>query len=143
MKEVREPNKELRETVYLLEFQKAQLSALERQLELLEISTSDNLRAKQTLTNYKSLAPEAQILIPIGGESFVFARVDKGKRAITNIGGGVVIETSIHDSIDKIDSRLKELEAAKKKILANAQSVQNELDRLTQKARSLTEEKNV
>ncbi|MEW6070250.1 MAG: prefoldin subunit alpha [Candidatus Thermoplasmatota archaeon] len=141
--ESKEPEKksarELQEAVYLLELQKAQFSALENQLQLLDITYNDNLRAKETLTNYDKLSEGSEILMPIGGDIFLYSKVYKKGKALAEIGGDIVVEKSVEEATELVEARLKELESARAKILEQAQKAQENIAKLTEKVRILYE----
>jgi prefoldin alpha subunit len=133
----RKESRELQEIVYLLEYHRAQLNVLERRLELLSTSYTESLRAKQTLIGYEKLSPETQVLMPIGSDTFVYAKVVGQKKALTNVGGDVVIEDNILEIAEKIDKKLKEIEDLRSKMIAQARKLQAEITRLTRRAQEL------
>ncbi|MDI6855991.1 MAG: prefoldin subunit alpha [Candidatus Thermoplasmatota archaeon] len=140
MKEKEETKaRELQETVYLLELKKAQFSTLEKQIALLDITYNDNLRAKETLTNYDKLSDGNEILVPIGGEIFLYAKIDKIGKALVGIGGDVTVEKSVAEAIKRVEDRLKEIESARIRISDQAEKVQSDITKLTERIRALYE----
>lgn len=131
--------RELQETVYLLELQRTQFSALESQLQILDITYNENLRAKETLGNYDKLSESSEILIPIGGEIFLYAKVDKKGKALANIGGDITVEKNVAEALEVTEARLKELESARTKILEQAKKLQENIAKLTERVRVLYE----
>ncbi|PJB21037.1 MAG: hypothetical protein CO114_07450, partial [Euryarchaeota archaeon CG_4_9_14_3_um_filter_38_12] len=74
---------ELQKSLYMLELHNAQFSTLAKQLELIESSVNENLRAKETLLNYKKSGEDTELLVPIGGDVFIFASPKNNSKAIS------------------------------------------------------------
>lgn len=107
---------ELEQTVAILEYLQLQIELLQKQLESIQNSISDNLMAKKTLEEYSKLENE-ELLVPIGGGILVYGTVSKQKKVIMNIGSGVSIELDWNTAVSKIEERLKELEKMQKETL--------------------------
>ncbi|MDI6917990.1 MAG: prefoldin subunit alpha [Thermoplasmatales archaeon] len=124
---------EIQKSLYLLELRKSQVSALAKQLELIEFSANENLRAKETLLNYKKSGKNAEMLVPVGGDVFIFATPKNNSKAVSSVGAGVALEGSIDDIVKRIDDKLKMLNDAGKKIVEGMEKTQNEIDNLSEK----------
>jgi len=131
---------ELQKSLYLLELRKSQVSALARQLELIEFSANENLRAKETLLNYKKSGRDAEMLVPVGGDVFIFATPKNNSKAVATVGAGVALEGSIEDAVKRIDDKLKMLNDAGKKIVEGMEKTQNEIDNLSEKIEKIYSE---
>jgi prefoldin alpha subunit len=127
---------ELQKSLYMLELHRAQVSTLAKQLELIESSVNENLRAKETLLNYKK-SGSAEMLVPIGGDVFIFASPKKNPKAISSVGAGVAVECSIDNAVNRIDDKLKMLNDAGKKIVDGMEKTQNEIDNLSEKVEKM------
>lgn len=123
---------ELQQSLYLLELRKSQVSALARQLELIEFSANENLRAKETLLNYKK-SGKNELLVPVGGDVFIFATPKNNSKAVATVGAGIAVEGSLDDAVNRIDDKLKMLNDAGKKIVGGMEKTQNEIDNLSEK----------
>lgn len=131
---------ELQKIIYTLELQRSQLATLGKQLEILETSRTDSLRARETLVNYEKLSEKDIMLVPIGGDVFVLGTAGNDKRVITSIGSNVALETDIPEAIEKIDKRVEEFEDAEQKIAARMQTLQNEMNKISRKAQEIYKE---
>ncbi len=131
---------ELQKIIYTLELHRSQLATLGKQLEIIEASRTENLRARETLVNYEKLSEKDVTLVPIGGDVFVLGIAGSNKRVITSIGSNVALETDIPEAIEKIDKRVEEFEDVEKKIATRMQTLQNEMDKLSRKAQEIYKE---
>jgi prefoldin alpha subunit len=136
---VNEP--ELRQALATLEMYKAQAESLAEQQQIINFSMEEYSRAHQTLGKWKDAEEGAELLVPVGGNSFVFAKVADNEKALVGIGSGVTVEKPLQEAIKTLEVRIKELEEANKKITESltmlemrssqlSQAVQAEYDRL-------------
>jgi len=128
---------ELQKSLYMLELHNAQFSTLAKQLELIESSVNENLRAKETLLNYKKSGEDTELLVPIGGDVFIFASPKNNSKAISSVGAGVAVENSANETVKRIDDKLKMLNDAGKKIAEDMEKTQNEIDDLSEKVEKM------
>lgn len=101
--------REIQQSLVNLELQRAQLDTLTEQLQLIQMSMEENMRAKETLASFKDTPPDSEILVPVGGNSFVFAKVGSNSKAIVGIGSGVSVEKPIEEAVKTIEARVEEL----------------------------------
>jgi prefoldin alpha subunit len=132
---------ELRQALSTLEMYKAQAESLAEQQQIINFSLEEYSRARDTLGKWKDAAKGAELLVPVGGNSFVFAKVADNKKALVGIGSGVTVERPLEDAIKTLETRINELAEAAKKITESltmlearssqlSQVVQAEYDRL-------------
>ncbi|MDD1769001.1 MAG: prefoldin subunit alpha [Methanomassiliicoccales archaeon] len=101
--------KELQQSLATLELYRAQLQSLAEQQQLVQMSLEENARAKETLSNFKSAPIDSEILVPVGGSSFVFAKIGSNSKAIVSVGSRVSLEKPIEDAMKMIETRINEL----------------------------------
>jgi prefoldin alpha subunit len=134
---------EMRQALATLEMYRAQTESLMEQQQIIQFSLEEYTRARETLGKWKDAAPEAELLVPVGGNSFVYAKVADNQRALVGIGSGVTVERSIEEAIKTLDVRTNELSEAAKKVNESLfmleqrsgqlqQAVQAEYERLQQ-----------
>ncbi|MEM2272978.1 MAG: prefoldin subunit alpha [Candidatus Bathyarchaeia archaeon] len=121
------------------------------EIRLLE-STAEQLQARMNLVNaaltelnLASMALEGienkssdYIFVPIGGGSYIKARLEDTNKVVYGIGAGVAIEKTLKEAKDDIANRIAELSKAKvaleqqlNQVLARMQEEQNRLQELT------------
>ena len=97
---------ELQQSLFYLEYLKEQIVTLKEQFEVLEIAVNEHDQAIETLKDFENLKNNNEILIPLGADSLMFAKVADSSKVILNIGAGLALEEEIDDAIDKLSSRI-------------------------------------
>jgi prefoldin alpha subunit len=100
---------ELRQAMSTLELFRAQLESIAENQQLIQISLEELGRARETLNQFQNAKEGDELLVPIGGNSFVFAKVATNAKAIVGIGTGISVEKSMDEAIKTMDDRSKEL----------------------------------
>jgi len=95
----------------------AQLQALENayqeirsRLNILDAALSEISLASLTLKGIKTLDNDSEILIPIGGGSFVKAKLSDSNNVIHSIGSGVSTEKTIELAQADFDNRISDFQ---------------------------------
>ena len=115
---------EIQQAGMQLESHRDQMEGLRQQEELIRNLNNEYMRARDTLLDMMKRSPDEEMLVPIGGNYFIFARVDKPEKAIGNVGMNIAAEESTEKAVERLDKRITELSDAGTKL---AQSMQ-ELD---------------
>lgn len=84
--------------------------AIQARLEVVVAAMNDAGVAHATLDGVKSQQEGSEILVPVGGGSFVRATLTDAQKIIMGVGAGVAIEKQIDESITELKGRLDELE---------------------------------
>jgi len=121
---------QLRQAIGAMEFYKAQLENLLEQQQLVRYSLEENLRAIGTLKEIKTAGKGSEILVPVGGGSFIYAEVSSDEKILIGIGSGISIEKSIDDAIQTLESRVKELQESLEKLEEQRSRIEEEHARL-------------
>ncbi|NLI74562.1 MAG: prefoldin subunit alpha [Euryarchaeota archaeon] len=100
---------ELRQAMSALEAYRVQLQSVAENLQLIQLSLEELARARETLSQYKDAEVGSDILVPIGGNSFVFAKASDNTKAIVGIGTGISMEKSMDDAMKTMEERYNEL----------------------------------
>jgi prefoldin alpha subunit len=130
---------ELAQGIRTLEFYKAQLENFDQQFGFLSTTMKEHNQAKETLTGYKDLQEGQETLIPIGGGSFLFAKVLDPNKAMVGMGADFIMETNMDDAISKLEDRIKEIEDAMKTLTEKYQEIAQESAELSTKIQSAYE----
>lgn len=109
-------NEDLQRAVAEYERQRGELDALARQDELLKLSLEEYMRAKETMTRYQKGGKGAEILVPIGANSFLFAEIRDPEKAVVGVGSDLNVVESMDDAIKRLEGRIEDLNAAEKGI---------------------------
>lgn len=107
---------ELRQAVAEIEAYKGQLATLACQEEILRISLQEYMRAKETLLRFKDLNEGKEILIPIGGDTFIYATVSDSKKAMIGIGSDLIVDRNMDDAVKSLDDKIEQMREGTKKV---------------------------
>lgn len=131
---------ELSQYMYQIEQYKEQLNQLDIQSQYLQSAMLDYSKAKITLEQLDKLDKEVDMLVPIGGGTFLDSKVNNSSKVLIDIGMGYVTEKTNQDAIKKIDKRIKELEKTQDRLNEIIEQVQNEVATVSSKAQELVGE---
>lgn len=123
---------ELRQAMSTLEIFRAQLESINQNQQLVQISLEELGRAKETLVQYQKASEGDELLVPVGGNSFVFAKVATNAKAIVGIGTGVSVEKSMDEAIKTMDDRAAELMDSMKKLADRRMAIEEQAATLSQ-----------
>lgn len=123
---------ELRQAMSALELFRAQLESIAENQQLIQISLEELGRARETLNQFQKAKEGDELLVPIGGNSFVFAKVATNAKAIVGIGTGISVEKSMDEAIKTMDDRSKELLDTMKKLNDRRLAIEEQANVLSQ-----------
>lgn len=86
---------------------------LQARLEIINAAMNEFALASSTLEGIKNQKPDADALIPVGGGSFVRAKLADVSKIVVGVGAGVAIEKPIDLSITEIKDRIADLDKAR------------------------------
>jgi len=139
-------DEELEKGIATLEILKAQITNLQKQIEALEVSVQEHIRARETLENYIKMDND-EILVPVGAGVLISAKVEKKKGLIT-IGNELYTELPLEKIIEKLKERQKDLENLQIKLTTDIKKLQENYALLSAKveqdyAKYIEERRNV
>ena len=132
--------KTITQNLTLIEYYKEQLNALDMQLQISQSALNDYTKAKLTLENLSKSTKEDDILIPIGGGTFIKGNLTDNNKILTDIGAGIVTEKPLKDALAKVDERIKLMQENRDKLINLAQKIQTEAAELSQKTQELMQQ---
>jgi len=84
--------------------------ALQARMNLVNAALTELNLARMTLEGVEKESPEALLFVPIGGGSFVKAKLESAEKVIVGAGAGVSIERTMSEAKQTVQSRISELE---------------------------------
>ena len=132
--------KTITQNLTLIEYYKEQLNSLDMQLQISQAALNDYTKAKLTLENLAKSTKEDDILIPIGGGTFIKGNLTDNNKILTDIGAGIVTEKPLKDALAKVDERIKLMQENRDKLINLAQRIQTEAADLSQKTQELMQQ---
>lgn len=122
---------ELQQSLMYLEYLKEQITSLSDQLEILELATKEHDQAIETLKDFVNLDKKNEVLIPIGADSLVYAKVIENSKVILNIGSGLAKEEKIDGAIEMLSSRIEKIDENRAKVKETILSLQEQATTLS------------
>jgi len=125
---------EIRELIERAQLFQQRLDLLQQQANLVQASVDDVDNALKALGALESQEVGHELLVPIGGASFVHATLAKPGAVIVGLGAGVSVERNLADAKAIFQTRRTELEKVLAETTEAMNQVANELMRLQQEA---------
>ncbi|MBN2066584.1 MAG: prefoldin subunit alpha [Candidatus Thermoplasmatota archaeon] len=135
-------DEELSRYMALIEYYKEQLSLLDTQMSYVQAAMNDYAKAKITVDHLQQQEKDAELVMPIGGSTFVYAKAADPAKVLFDIGSGIVTEKTAEDAMKKIDERIEQLQQTQEKLSSMIQQVQTEAQEVSEKAQKLATEQN-
>ncbi|MGD0159283.1 MAG: prefoldin subunit alpha [Candidatus Bathyarchaeia archaeon] len=104
---------EIRKISVELRYLEQTAEALQSRLSMLNAVTQDLTYANMTLQSLEKEKENSELLVPIGGTSYIRAKLDNPDNIIVGIGAGVSVEKTRQEAKDIIKKRLEDLEKAR------------------------------
>jgi prefoldin alpha subunit len=130
-------DEELQRYMVLIEQYREQINQLEQQSSYIQAAIMDYSKAKITLENINGKDKNDEILVPIGGNTFIHAKTTDTSKVLYNIGAGVITEKNAKDAINKIDEKIEELQRSQDKTAELIQNIENQANEVTEKAQKI------
>ncbi len=83
---------------------------MQQRLNLVSAALAELNVARMTLEGVEKESPEAPLFVPIGGGSFIRAKLENSEKIIVGMGAGVSIEKTIAEAKTTVQSRITEME---------------------------------
>jgi prefoldin alpha subunit len=125
---------EIREIVERAQLFQQRLDLLQQQASLVQASVDDVDNALKALGSLESQKAGHEMLVPIGGGSFVHAALAKPGTVVVGLGAGVSVERNLADAKAIFHARRTELEKVLVETTDAMNKIANELMRLQQEA---------
>ena len=87
--------------------------ALQTRVALVSSALTELMVAKMTLEGLEKEKTDAPLFVPIGGGSYIEAKLGSEDKVIVGVGAGVAIEKTMKEAKDNVDSRIAEYEKTK------------------------------
>jgi len=101
---------ELRRLSHEMRYLEQTAEALQQRISMVNAAITDITYANATLDGIEKEKENAEMLVPIGGSSYVKVKLADANKIIVGMGSGVSIEKSLPDAKATLKERLDELE---------------------------------
>jgi prefoldin alpha subunit len=127
---------QVRESYMMLESAKAQLEGLAKQQELIQLAVEEHVRARETIKEVAKGSANDEVLVPLGADSYIHARISDNKDAIIGVGSGVSIRRSPEEAEKILDAKIDDLSRAFKSISDKAAQTEAAIQELSEKVQA-------
>jgi prefoldin alpha subunit len=138
---------ELRKLSVEMRFLEQTAETLQQRLSMLNAAITDLSYANMTLDGVEKEKEDAELLVPIGGGSYVKMKLASCDKIVVGIGAGVSVEKQLPEAKAMVKGRLEELEksmvAAQQQFSQVADRINSGRNRLETLLSSVREEKAV
>jgi prefoldin alpha subunit len=128
---------EVQEDLLRLDAYRNQLNTMLQQFQFLSASRTEHARARESLEGVERAEPTAEMLLPLGGETYVRGSVVREAPVLIGMGSGVVVEMPrakvaelLAERLVRIDQALRETEGQMATLDERIQLLSRRLDDL-------------
>ena len=111
--------------------------ALQSRANMINAVTTDLSYARMTLDGLEKESEKSELLVPIGGTSYVRARLENPDKIIVGMGAGVSVEKTREEAKEIIKKRLEDLEKTRASIQQQFAQVAEKINLDREKADAL------
>lgn len=122
-----------REDYALLETAKNQLEALAKQQQLIQLAIEEHVRARETVKALAKGSAGDEVLIPVGADSYIHAKISDNRDAIVGVGAATSIRRSPEEAEKILDSKIDDLSRAFKTVVDRAAQTEAYIQELSDK----------
>lgn len=119
--------KDVEQAMYTIEQLKQQVENMNRQRQMIMISLEEHMRARLTLGENSKETSDHEILVPLGANTFMYAKTTNNEKVLIGIGADVVIEDTVPSAMEKLDTTIKLLEDTDKRIATRITDMENQI----------------
>ena len=134
-----EDNEALRRLIPELQLLEGIAEGLRSRIGLVNGAISEFHAATSTIEGLKKAATGTTILIPIGGGSFIKAKVTDYENVIVNVGAKVSMEKSFDEAYEALEIRIRELEKTRSNFYTQLQETESNVQKMQNQVRELSQ----
>ncbi len=110
---------------------------LQSRMNMINAAGTDLRYAQTTLEGLDKENEKSELLVPIGGTSYIRARLDNPNQVIVGMGAGVSVEKTRQEAKEIIKKRLEDLEKARASVQQQFAQVAEKINQDREKAEAL------
>jgi len=136
-------DEELSKYLTLIEQYKEQINSVEMQSSYIQAIINEYNKVKITLEQIVKIEKGSEVLLPLGGSTYIEANINDPSKVLFDIGAGIVTEKTSTNAIDKIDERINDLQKTQEKLMTIMQNLQNEATEISARAQKLVNQEKI
>jgi prefoldin alpha subunit len=136
-------DEELSKYLTLIEQYKEQINSVEMQSSYIQAIINEYNKVKITLEQIVKIEKGSEVLLPLGGSTYIEANINDPSKVLFDIGAGIVTEKTSTNAINKIDERINDLQKTQEKLMTIMQNLQNEATEISTRAQKLVNQEKI
>jgi len=124
---------QVQEDLMRLDAYRNQLNALLQQYQILSSSRAEHLRARESLEGVDRADPSQELLLPLGGETYVRGSIAHDAPVLIGIGSGVVVEMNRGKVTELLAERLVRIDQATRDLEGQMSSLDERIQLLSRR----------
>ncbi len=121
---------EVRRLLTVYQQYQAEAEAIVRQLGLFQLSVEGCEKALKAVEAMESAEDGQDMLVPIGQDSFVHAKLVSKEKVVVGVGAGVSIEKSVAEAEESLSKRKAQLSEASGKLNQTLSKIEQEMGKI-------------
>jgi len=101
---------EIRRALAELQALRELAESMRSRINMVESFINELKAAGEAIKAIRDVGENATILVPVGGDSFIRAKVEDMSKVLVGVGAGVVLEKDVEDALNYLGERVAELE---------------------------------
>lgn len=136
MSEDRNDEETLRKFLTELKVLEGTANMIQSRLNIVDAALMDITTANLSIEGIKNNTSGSEILVPVGGGSFIRAKLSDVEKVIVGVGAGVCIEKTVAESLEDFKNRQSDLEKARESL---TQQLTQTINNLNERRSQVTE----
>lgn len=131
---------ELRAAAQDLELYRSQLESMQKQDELLRVTLDEYNRARDALEEIRGKKEGDELLVPIGANCFLHAKLGDPDKAISSLSSNVAVGETTAEAVERLEKHIQEIEKALVETQKSIVSLDSQAQALSQQMQKAYEE---
>lgn len=130
---------QVRDDLMRLDLYRNQLSQMLQQLQLISASRADHQRARESLEGLDGTGAEPELLVPVGGDTFLRGSPRDTAHVLVGVGSGIVVEMERPKASQLLAERLARLDQASKDLENQMHTLEERITALSSRLEALSQ----
>jgi prefoldin alpha subunit len=130
---------QVRDDLMRLDVYRNQLSQMLQQHQMITASRADHQRARETLEGLDRTGADPELLVPVGGDTFLRGTPRDSDRVLVGIGSGIVVEMERPKASQLLAERLTRLDQASQDLETQMRSLEERITVLSSRLEALSQ----
>jgi prefoldin alpha subunit len=130
---------QVRDDLMRLDLYRNQLSQMLQQHQMISASRTDHVRARETLEGLDRTGTDPELLVPVGGDTFLRGSPRDSDHVLVGIGSGIVVEMERPKASQVLAERLTRLDQAAQELETQMRALEERITVLSSRLEALSQ----